>query len=368
MNKPSTMASVFKRFILFCGLMAGILFVFLAALSGLWANSGAAGAELPPGAFLPVLLGELGGPTPTATTTAGATATATIDPQTTATPTGTATAIVTGTLTATPTATITTTVTATTTATPTATATDDGGPTATTTATPTPFDTPTTTATATATTTPTTTATSTTTATATTTATPTTTATATATATTTATPTTTPTPTVTPTLPPGDEMLIFDWNQPVTKEHSGFAIDLPPLANGNWTTPINYAQGTLYFRAEIRHMPVAQEKMRLGFCFWQGEAENCSGNRVPGYDGTVVTWSDAVGDMWQMAGLPINWAMPRKRNGFAVRNKDNDPVSDNQGWNWSGEQPADWYPLDLRFTVVVVEKGAGFSGWDNYIE
>ena len=113
MNKSSAMASAFKRFMLFCGLMAGILLVFLAALSGLWANSRAAGAELSPGAFLPVLLGELGGPTPTATTTAGATASPTIDPQTTATPTGTATAIVTGTLTATPTATTTTTVTVT---------------------------------------------------------------------------------------------------------------------------------------------------------------------------------------------------------------------------------------------------------------
>jgi len=27
----------------------------------------------------------------------------------------------------------------------------------------------------------------------------------------------------------------------------------------------------------------------------------------------------------------------------------------------------EWYPLDFRFTVVVVAKGGGFSGWDTYL-
>ncbi len=66
-------------------------------------------------------------------------------------------------------------------------------------------------------------------------------------------------------------------------------------------------------------------------------------------------------------GHPVDWSLPRARNGFAVRNGKNDPVSDKQGWNWSGEDPDAWYPLDVRFTVVVVEKGAGFSGWEDYV-
>jgi hypothetical protein len=107
--------------------------------------------------------------------------------------------------------------------------------------------------------------------------------------------------------------------------------------------------------------------MRLGFCFWQLEAENCAGADVPGHAGTVVTWSRGVKDLFKVGGLPVNWSLPRRRNGFAVRNGDNLPVSDNSGWNWNGEDPDEWYPLDVRFTVVVVEKGAGFSGWDNYI-
>ncbi|MBK7218087.1 MAG: hypothetical protein IPH95_13815 [Candidatus Promineofilum sp.] len=272
------------------------------------------------------------------------------------TPTATGTATATATLASTATATAT----ATATTTPSATATPTDTPTAT------PTDTPTATATATATTTDTPTATAT--ATATTNATPTKT---TPTKTPTATATVTLTPSPTATLPPGDELLVFDWNVPVTKEHRGFPWDNPPLAgaNINWTTPINFAEGTLYLRVEIFDQPVPQS-MKMEFCVWQANntLENCTARAaVSGQTGTVVTWSTAVKKMWKKDGQPINWAQPRDRNGVAIRNSQGDPVSNYNNWGWSGEDPDEWYPLDMRFTVVVVEKGAGFSGWDNYI-
>lgn len=288
-------------------------------------------------ALLPVLLSDEGGvtATPTLPSEGSHTPTATIELTSTpsATPTVTATPSPTATDTATAAPSPTATDTATTTATPTATDTATMTPTATTTVDGDPSPTPTDTSTATV----------------------------------TPTPTDTPTPTVTPTLPPGDELLVFDWNKEVTEAEGGFAIDVPPLANGDWTKPINFAEGTLYFRAEIRSQPVPKDEMRLGFCFWQEEAENCAGSSVPGFKGTVVTWERPVKDLYKAYGIPVDWSEPRRRNGFAVRNGSNDPVSDKQGWNWNGEDPKEWYPLDLRFTVVVVEKGAGFSGWEKYI-
>ena len=287
--------------------------------------------------------------TPTATATTTATATVALP----GTPTATGTATATGTITAsdTPTSTATSTATVTPTETPT----------------PTPTATPTDTPTATPTDTPTATATNTPTATATTNATPTKTLKPTKTPKPTATATLTPSPTAT--LPPGDELLVFDWNEPATKAHHGFPWDKPPLANGNWTQPINFAEGTLYLRVEIFDQPVPQD-MKLEFCVWQSSntLENCTDRMaVSGESGTVVTWSTPVKRMWKKDGLPINWALPRDRNGVAIRNSEGDPVSDYSGWAWSGEEPDDWYPLEMRFTVVVVEKGAGFSGWDNYI-
>lgn len=186
-----------------------------------------------------------------------------------------------------------------------------------------------------------------------------------------ATATPTKTPTATPTPEPGEERLVFDWNKPVTVDDHGFPWDRPPLAsgNGNWTQPINFAEGTLHLRVEIRHQPEPQ-RMRLQFCFWQynNTLENCTALvPVSGESGTVVTWSVPVKQLWKKNGQPIDWANPRGRNGVGIMNSAGDPVSDFSGWNWSGEIPGDWYPLDMRFTVVVAEKGAGFSGWDTYI-
>ena len=292
-------------------------------------------------------------PAATATTTATATIGLPGTPTTTSTATATGTATSTATTTATPTATDT----------PTATPTDTPTATPTETPTATPTETPTATPTATATDTPT--------------ATPTATATTNPDATKTPTPTKTPKPTATATLtpsptatlPPGDELLVFDWNEPATKAHHGFPWDKPPFANGNWTQPINFAEGTLYLRVEIFDQPVPQN-MKLEFCVWQSSntLENCTDRMaVSGESGTVVTWSTPVKRMWKKDGLPINWALPRDRNGVAIRNSQGDPVSDYSGWAWRGEDPDDWYPLDMRLTVVVVEKGAGCSGGDNYI-
>lgn len=181
----------------------------------------------------------------------------------------------------------------------------------------------------------------------------------------------TPPPTVT-SLPEGAELLVFDWNEPVTKRHHGFPWDNPPLdsANGNWTTPINFAEGTLHFRAEVKRMPT-NKTMFLQFCFWQYQntLENCSRMQALTYPGSpvVVTWEQDVAKLWKKGGRSIDWVHLRDRNGVSIKNRDRLPVSDYSEWNWNGENPDDWYPMELRFTVVVVEKGRAFSGWENYI-
>jgi len=181
----------------------------------------------------------------------------------------------------------------------------------------------------------------------------------------------TPSPTPSPTPPAGgSEMLVFDWNKPITTQDKGFPWDKPPLANGNWISPIDYAHGTLYLRAEIMSIPVNQDDMKLQFCIWQysNTRESCTRTvNVPGRAGTVVEWNVAVQNLWKKDGQIIDWANPRDRNGFAIKNGQGDPVSSYSGWNWNGEDPAEWYPMNARLTVVVVERGASFSGWGHYI-
>ncbi len=328
-------------------LPAVALVVVLLAMTSAWA-AGAIGDHR---AFGPAIFGGSGAPaTPYATATATATAqpsptpttTATLPPGTTATATPSPTASPTATATDTPTATPTDTPTATPTDTPTATPTDTPTATPTDTPTATPTDTPTATSTLT-------------------------------TATKTPKPTKTPkaTATATNTPAPGEELLVFDWNRPVTTDDHGFPWDKPPMpgANGDWTQPINFAQGTLHLRVEIFDQPMPQD-MKLQFCFWQNNntLENCTHLvAVSGKKGTVVTWSEPIKDLYKKDGLPLIWSSPRTRNGVSIKNSKGQPVSDYTGMAWSGEDPDAWYPLNMRFTVVVVEKGAGFSGWEHYI-
>lgn len=167
--------------------------------------------------------------------------------------------------------------------------------------------------------------------------------------------------------PPGGEMLIYDWNKPITIDEGGFAMDKTSQYLGqNWVSPVNYADGRLYFRAEIRSIPQNQPGMKLGFCFWQGTRENCKGNDVAGVPGTVETWDFRLHDMWKKNGQEIDWSQPRKKMGFSVRDGQNDPVSNKTSDDWGGNNPGHWYPMDLRFQVVLVPAGQAFSGWENH--
>ena len=163
------------------------------------------------------------------------------------------------------------------------------------------------------------------------------------------------------------ELLIFDWNKPVTTAHHGFPWDKPPKQNGNWVSPVNYAAGTIHFRAQIKSMPQAKQ-MRLQFCFWQfkNTRETCSRTQQITV-GQTVTWSQPLNGMWKKDQRALDWTKPRDRNGVAIKNGQGLPVSNYSGWNWNGENPDEWYPMNVRFTVVVVEKDRAFSGWGTYI-
>jgi hypothetical protein len=172
-----------------------------------------------------------------------------------------------------------------------------------------------------------------------------------------------------------NEMMIFNWNQPVLKGMGGFAQykplgAFPQFPNGNWVSPVNYTNGTLYFRAKVISIPVNQPKMRLGFCFWQSSpkyGEECTRNpSVPGIPGQETRWSQTFSSLAKINAKPINWTQPRWKEGFVVRKGSGKPVSNKLNFNWSGENPDNWYPLNIHFTVVLVAPGGGAPDWTKY--
>ena len=173
-----------------------------------------------------------------------------------------------------------------------------------------------------------------------------------------------------------DEILVFNRGSlstpfTITKAMSGFIMDQPAIgaANANWVTGeyAGFADGTLYYRARIISIPVDQPGMKLGFCFWEQkyDHEECRGQVIDGIPGTELTWQHELSDMW-VKDQPINWANPRTKHGFIVRNDRNKPVSAKKGWNWNGEDPDEWYSMDIHYTVVLVKEGGSFDGWQNY--
>lgn len=169
------------------------------------------------------------------------------------------------------------------------------------------------------------------------------------------------------------EMLVFNWNKPVAKSDGGFAQYKPLSAypqynNGNWLSPVNWVNGTIYFRAKVFSIPKNQPSMKLGFCFWQNKpkfGEECSKNiSVPGVAGTERRWSQTLKSFNKINGAAINWALPRWKAGFVVRGP-NGPVSPKAGMNWGGQNPDHWYPLNIHYTAVLVING-GEPNWSQY--
>lgn len=184
-----------------------------------------------------------------------------------------------------------------------------------------------------------------------------------------------PPPPPPPPPPPGgtNEIRIFHFDDTVTASgYSGFVMDkTSQYLEQNWVSPVDFAGGRVYTRAEIISIPKNQPDMKLGWCFWQRDPnknllENCKGNNVAGVPGTVETWSYALNDMWKKGGKAVDYSQPRLKMGFIIRDGDNDPVSLKTSDNWGGNDPNDWYPMRVKYTVVLVAKGATFSGWQNY--
>lgn len=171
-----------------------------------------------------------------------------------------------------------------------------------------------------------------------------------------------------------DEILVFNKGTKtnpftITKSMNGFIMEVPSgAANANWVSGqyAGFAGGTLYYRARIISIPQNQNRMKFGFCVWQDHFSNeeCRGQWLTGVPGFEDTWSHKLSDMWVKK--PINWSQPRQRHGFIVRNAQNKPVSSKKNWNWSGENPDHWYPMNVHYTVVLVKQGGTFDGWENY--
>ncbi len=186
---------------------------------------------------------------------------------------------------------------------------------------------------------------------------------------------------LTPLVSAGAEVLVFDWNKPIPARQGRYIEGInkwkpdnqPVRANFDWTAPPNYAAGTYHVRVLIRKMAV-NDDFKIIFNHWQfagirnKQAEtNMQGPELAfSYQGAPIKREFAFpvsklrdNNDWDPAHWPkFDWAVKRDLVGFFFPNFANSPPS--------AKISDDAYPIDMRFTVVVVAPGAPFSGWQNY--
>jgi hypothetical protein len=174
------------------------------------------------------------------------------------------------------------------------------------------------------------------------------------------------------------EILAWDLNRPVTTADNGFPWSYSPPENYNWTTPIDYAHGTVHYRMEIRSCAGSGQDVCIQMCYHQDNLsrESCSSGRsfrtftAGSQEPVVITWSEALSSWWQYSS--IDWTRARQRIMLAIKkgtSTGGTPISNICcGWNWAGLDPNQIYPIDMRWTAVVVAPGSTFSGWGTYVE
>jgi hypothetical protein len=176
------------------------------------------------------------------------------------------------------------------------------------------------------------------------------------------------------------EMLAFDWNKIITKKKGRYfegqnqwnPDNHPVRGNTDWTLPPNFAKGTYYVRVMIRKLNV-KDAFQIEFNHWQtingklAEAVLKSPKDLKfSYQGAPIvrTFTFPVANLRDMHKVspskysPFDWRRPREYIGFYFPEFAATPP-DHKLANSA-------YPVDLRFTIVVVAPGAKFSGWNNY--
>lgn len=188
-----------------------------------------------------------------------------------------------------------------------------------------------------------------------------------------------------PTLPTGENLVLLD----VTYTHNGnfdletnvstgtravTFFDLPASIPANLAFPVNYAGGTLYQRLEVRNKP-SGFPVQYQHCLLQGglvfNANNLSSpSACSDANGLTLT---APGVYEHVQPLPslvraeaFNWRQPASQQVLIVKDRRGVPVDNRYGFEgqWYASPIFSlYYPMQVRYTAVIVPPGGAFTGW-----
>lgn len=149
------------------------------------------------------------------------------------------------------------------------------------------------------------------------------------------------------------ERLLFDDEVTLTAKETAFPSQLT-----NLVSPDDFRTGTLHARYEVRSMASADHKIALQACLKAPDGAHtcvtCVSVTKPG----VYTIDRPLAKMFKSSAIDYGnlTSLVLVAKAERCNNHDEPPAP----------LKAQYYPLTLRATVVLVPAGATFSGWDNY--
>ncbi len=162
-----------------------------------------------------------------------------------------------------------------------------------------------------------------------------------------------------------DQFVLLDALYTHTTQTKGFSyFPIPPDVPENWKSPVNFYEGAIHIRLEVISKP-SDRPVNYQICVFQdrhsSDKHACDHTRTftgPG----VHEWKSSPGSLWQSK--VIDWSRKLLDTMLVVKDKRGNPVDDRYGFGgkWDGSPDFSLYfPMTVRFTAVVVARGAAYN-------
>lgn len=180
--------------------------------------------------------------------------------------------------------------------------------------------------------------------------------------------------------PPAAELLLVDAkNQQFTTGDNGFHPLIKPgdpLPASDWLKPDDYYDGEMQMRYVIQGPP-DQQAGKLQTCIWtmgneDGDGKNyfpesCSAQVAHTGVGTTFNTKLAPSSWWMNGGVPLDFSHPERfLIRVVLRGTSGCNVTTYNVSNGCWDEWPKYQDMKFRVTIVMVPKGATFSGWSKY--
>lgn len=155
-----------------------------------------------------------------------------------------------------------------------------------------------------------------------------------------------------------DQFVAMDetWEHTADMPDSHYRVDPSAETPADWTSPVDYTDGTAWVYLEVQTKPTAQET-KFQVCFEATPTYACTA-QSPTYT-TVGTyeWSTKFSDFWSPPNESVDWSQGVNKLANILKDtQNNKPSADNVG----PDEAAKYMPTHVRMVVTIVSAGGTY--------